>query len=100
MGYLLRKSYLVWVPYLPLFGLSQGTFPTNKHKHFNEIRRGVSRNKNQIYKTYKHFGIFAIRKTYWPLIDDPLQENVTVPTPILFWVKVPSKLISLIISRK
>ena len=83
------------LPYLPLFGLSQGTFSTNKHNQFKEIR--VSRNKNQTYKTYKHFGIVGIRKTYWPLIA-PLQEKFTLPTPILFCVRVPSKLISLKLS--
>ena len=41
----------------PYPGLSQGTFQTNKHNHFNEIKDRVSRNDNWNQKKYKNFGI-------------------------------------------
>ena len=41
----------------PYSGLSQGTFQTNKHNYFNEIKERVSRNDNRKYKAYKNFWI-------------------------------------------
>ena len=42
---------------------------------------------------------FAIKKTYWPIMG-PILGKVTLPTLIVVRFSVPTKLISIIFSRK
>ena len=75
-------------------GLSHGTVQTNKHNHLNAIKGCVSRNDNRNYKTYKEFcHKDAILTRQGPLTRD------NYPTfPVLVWVRVPCKLIRIIMS--
>ena len=69
-------------------GSCKSTNQTNKHTHFKEIRGWVCGNDDGNIKCPYKLLCFAIRKTYWPLMA-PLLENVTLPNPILVWVRVP-----------
>ena len=51
------------LPYLSLFGLSQGTFPTNKHNHsMKKDAESPEIKKNTVY--IKHINTLELRKTY------------------------------------
>ena len=66
----------------------------NQIRMGNSIVRGPWDIIMSFYGKILVFWKFAIRKTYKPLIG-PLLGNVTLPIPILVWVRVPIYIISI-----